>query len=515
MLIGFFIVTACQDKIDQLNEEKQPLMDLTVCEDSFAQVLSQAVANSADLRAFIKKEALSQFDKDYDVFYPWIKNRTVSGEKTFRDLLLQYMDEKKLSEIEKSLPLLTIYVPDYSWIGAFCPEKWDVSDNTVSVAVKREGKLRMYSNGMVEGELNGDEFAGFPLLIIKNNERLRSIPGTRSEEYDYEFVDDAFDGREQPEPRVQSIFYYDQLCHISQPNNTVSTSELNSDVLGAYNEFLGQNNRYHRDYIYFGMTNTVDSGYLNTYIREYLYKFRFKTAQNGALYDATTESDPYYPDGYMPTSYTQKGDSLSLDQLRALDFQLEGNLEMRFHVIYGSSSGGVSTNTIACSVPFRDLFAYDKVLVEYKHETWFTRKKWIYRLDENCLVPKWCTLNIALPIPGDIWNIGSGSTSITIRVEEFDSGEVSSNTVTKTYTFSTNCTTTNEGQTYKTSYGIQNSQSISSSTTYTRTNSTDFLGEVVMNYVDPVILMRTGVSRYKMMTYDTGSVIMMIIPRHL
>lgn len=53
LLLGLFIVTACQEKYDQLNEEKQPLTGLTVCEDSFAQVLSQAVANSADLRAFI------------------------------------------------------------------------------------------------------------------------------------------------------------------------------------------------------------------------------------------------------------------------------------------------------------------------------------------------------------------------------------------------------------------------------------------------------------------------------
>ena len=39
--------------------------------EQFAQALSIAVHESEALRAFIKTEALKEFDKDYDVFYPF------------------------------------------------------------------------------------------------------------------------------------------------------------------------------------------------------------------------------------------------------------------------------------------------------------------------------------------------------------------------------------------------------------------------------------------------------------
>ena len=50
----------------------------------FAVALSKAVAENEQLRTFIRDEALSQFDKDYDVFYPFVKNQTVSDGLTFR-----------------------------------------------------------------------------------------------------------------------------------------------------------------------------------------------------------------------------------------------------------------------------------------------------------------------------------------------------------------------------------------------------------------------------------------------
>lgn len=43
----------------------------------FAVVLSKAISQEKNLREFIKQEALKQFDMDYDVFYPYVKESIV------------------------------------------------------------------------------------------------------------------------------------------------------------------------------------------------------------------------------------------------------------------------------------------------------------------------------------------------------------------------------------------------------------------------------------------------------
>jgi len=53
----------------------------------FAAILSKAVHDREDVRAFLKKEALVQFDKNYDIFYPMVRNKKI-GEETFREILL-------------------------------------------------------------------------------------------------------------------------------------------------------------------------------------------------------------------------------------------------------------------------------------------------------------------------------------------------------------------------------------------------------------------------------------------
>ena len=40
----------------------------------FAKLLSQAASSNVEVRSFLKKEALAQFDNDYDIFYPMIKD---------------------------------------------------------------------------------------------------------------------------------------------------------------------------------------------------------------------------------------------------------------------------------------------------------------------------------------------------------------------------------------------------------------------------------------------------------
>lgn len=98
----------------------------------FAAILSEAIPEEPALRAFIKKKATEMYDYDYDVFYPWVKNELVDGNRTFEDVLSSYDEEGKLPEILRALPKLTIMVPDWSWIGgAFGIDSWDETDPEV------------------------------------------------------------------------------------------------------------------------------------------------------------------------------------------------------------------------------------------------------------------------------------------------------------------------------------------------------------------------------------------------
>ena len=75
----------------------------------FADILSKAVYDSEDVREFIKRESLKQFDKNYDVLYYLVKDENI-GEKTFRDILISYSSIEDIEEIETNVPLLNIFV---------------------------------------------------------------------------------------------------------------------------------------------------------------------------------------------------------------------------------------------------------------------------------------------------------------------------------------------------------------------------------------------------------------------
>lgn len=127
--------------------------------DDFTVILSKAVANDKDLRDFIKMESLKQFDKDYDVFYPFVKNERLSSGISFREALLKYTTEDKLEQIESNCPLLNIFVPDWSWINGYSADSWDTNDDFVTVSRKDDGdKHVIYYNGSVYDTVETDGF---------------------------------------------------------------------------------------------------------------------------------------------------------------------------------------------------------------------------------------------------------------------------------------------------------------------------------------------------------------------
>lgn len=118
MMFALALVSAvsCQDKIEPDVYDGSDESSIATKE-QFAVILSRAVYENEDLRDFLKEEALKLYDNDQDVFYPLLKNKMINGSDSFRDILARYDEDGQLARIERDHPLLTILVPDWSWIS--------------------------------------------------------------------------------------------------------------------------------------------------------------------------------------------------------------------------------------------------------------------------------------------------------------------------------------------------------------------------------------------------------------
>lgn len=229
-----------------------PTSELTTAEAQirFAKLLSQAASGSIEVRRFLKKEATKQFDNDYDVFYPLVKDKIVADGKSFRDILLSYTtDPSELTEIEQSQLLLNILIPDLTLFWDFNAEKWDVNDAEIVVMCRDDESDTMYENGEDVGQMEKGEIPGFPCLVVKNNERMRvKSVNTCSGEATYEFVSDAFDGSKRTERPVTRHWEQDMpLEETEDLSKGVSPSIFKADIVQAWEEFKGIPQAYQRE----------------------------------------------------------------------------------------------------------------------------------------------------------------------------------------------------------------------------------------------------------------------------
>ena len=292
----------------------------------FSEILSKAIYENIELRSFIKDKAIQQFDNDFDVFYPILKNEVVGKGGTFRNILLKYTTEEELSNIERTLPLLNIYVPDLSLFTNITPYNWDITDNQIPVTFKENqtSKMLLYLNGEKSGEIPQNGIPGFHLLVVKNNERVIPVSiNTRGVANSYQFIDKAFDGTnsKQNTPSTRSM---------SEPDNIDWLSEdiVDPIVKNAY-EKMKENPSLQRDNIYYGLTDNKQEGSLNMNIDEYIYRIQISPSSYFTMADQ--EGDPTRKD--KGTISNKKGE-ISDDEALSR-FWIDGNFEIILQVFTG------------------------------------------------------------------------------------------------------------------------------------------------------------------------------------
>lgn len=490
-----------QNEVDSTVEQKG--VELS----DFAVLLSKAVYNDAQLRSFIKSESIRQFDKDYDVFYPLVKDRIIYDGLTFRDILIYYDSDNKLDAIEKEEPLLNILVPDWSWVDESCfsPNNWDTTSQEVVVTFENsDDSVPLFGNGEFLGTIQGNIIPSGPVLVVKRNERMVYNP-TKSSIDAYAFVDEEFDGCTNIETRG-TVYEHDYEFSTSQPDDEVLTLGLSPKIRQAYSESVKDYHLPQRDHIYYDMTSDKNTGVLDFHYSERLLRFRFTDGNIPGLYDDTVVGNDM-----NLVSNESPGKALTDEELKQMIW-CEGNLEVVFHVMAGSREYRRTK-----SFQFKDAFSVSEVHFEW-FQNFFRTVTWrYYEIDPMTLVPKWISLNWKL----FTWDLTQFPTAYCVWAEEVDSGASITRSHQCSFKYANNfsqSTTVEAGinNTITLKMGFGTGESLEStnqeSITIATKEENDDLGQTWVQYTDPVITHINGKTT-EIYRYSTGSFDFLIVPQ--
>ena len=503
---AFISVMACE-KSAQPGTSVKDEMNTENAFKEFSIILSKAVCNEPELRSFLKEEALKQFDCDYDVFYPYVKHEFINGRETLGEILSKYDAKGIMPEIEKTVPKLTILVPDWSWVdkNCFSVNTWDTTNPLTFVAYDfADGSHQIVYDGEIGDVLPSGGFLDIPVLVIKSNERIKEDPEVKGGSLGFSFIDDCFDNSMNPETKV----VYDREFEINlgssgDKSDWISKMRINSAVSSCCSKVKNIPGAAQRDYIYYGMCEDKPSGYVNNKMYETIFRYKLDP-----------ESKYYFEEGDFPTycrtDKKETNENMTNNQLKTFNWS-EGKIEIRFTV-----NAGFATPNVAFDKPsFREAFDIVKA-VENKHYNFFgAYTSHYYFIRQNCLDSKWIYPNKTL----FTWDVATVPTSYTIQIHEVDDGVSKTDSKSADWQYSNNFTRNSEAGasiellTLKTSFGISSSLTVggSSTSSVTYTNNDDNLGSFAVQYINEIVAQESE-GGVRLNYYDTDHIKVCIVP---
>ncbi len=465
-------------------------IDVNSYQTQFAKILAKAVENEPALRSFIKAQSLKQFDKDYDVLYQLVKNERVTSTLTLNDLLLKYSDsESQLAKIGDNVPLLTIFVPV---LPNFSAESWDVNSQIPQIAVAKLGDNRvpLYNSKGEETIIEPENIPGFPVLVIKQNERVivnpskastattsskRSLAFLNSSKGSFSFSDEAFNGLGQEK---------------SFPGNATIKRVADASTIDPVNiEAYNSGNEWQRDYVYYGITASNPTGKFKNNYSEFLKSFKFIDGAAAHTKIGDQSEDPTARGTILFSNYLSSSFSRWTD----------GNYEIRINFIVNAKNGTGNERTKMFTARGSDLF----------NVTYYKSSFLWYKI--SAITSKEYYPNLEL----EPWDLQTYSTGWKFLISEVDLSEEVTNTSQSTATYAANFSyEASLGTTVKNGVKFGASASTSEVKTYSvkTTLTSDNLGEATLTFDQPVITsVNNGV--YSTREISTGWVTMSIEPK--
>jgi hypothetical protein len=278
---------SCKKELDNVTKTNIPaVQELSTAKldqnrTEFAKIFAKAIADK-DVKKLIKAEAAKQFNQDYDVLFQLVKDNEIRPGLSLYNYLASFAASREaFDDLIESLPLLTIFVPNFSHFSA---SKGDVSSQTPLVTVvnstydeKSNTKLIAFNDEGNTTELDDNVVPDKPVIVIKENESVLNVSksssakllGTGSmlfqnEKSSFYFIDDVFDKRKEKGVRG---------------NVNPRGSSFDPRVKEAYDKQKAYNcaTCYQRDYLYYNIfpPEGKDSGPLKLGYKEAVTSIQF------------------------------------------------------------------------------------------------------------------------------------------------------------------------------------------------------------------------------------------------
>lgn len=392
----------------------------------FAKILSKSISQSEALRIFLKNEALRMFDKNYDILYYPLKDKKVSGNLSFRDILIKNSSEKEISKIENNLPLLNILIPRITFLNVL-PENLDTKDPEIPVAIENNNKgTDLYIKGQKSDTFADNEFPGFNVIVVNLNNRVIASrnASTRSSEgntWSYSFKSENYNGSSRTRSLSSSFNHSEIPSYLYKKAGIAFEAGFNKDD-HSKNQIAFQ-----RDYIYYGMTPTKTTGELNRSVTEYLsymivdpkLYFKISDEKEGHIND-----DPFINE---PNIEIKKRPLSREEVLKRMWTQ--GSYNFIFEV-----SSSKSKESTKMPVPIFPEEIWDfYIKAEFKSGGLFHRDKFRYTIEPKKFIAKTYYFDPATVTFGK-WNIAEESLIRYISIYEEDSGDDVTETSTESFT---------------------------------------------------------------------------------
>lgn len=242
----------------------------------FSKSLAKAMESSA-LQSFLKKEALLQFDNDYDILFQKIKDEVVEGKTVYERLLSVSADKEGLKKEIDQNPLLTIFVPE---LKNFSAEKWNTSEKPPVVAIRNvedsKSNRPMYGYTYKEDHvtLSYKDEPTYPTVVLKINERLM-LNNEKANKMNNLRDSLQYLSNEVGAFRFLDITFKKEITNKKREARSGYSPSVDPRLSYAYTN----NVPCHRDYIYYGIDPAVgiEKGTLNNNYAEFITMFYFNS----------------------------------------------------------------------------------------------------------------------------------------------------------------------------------------------------------------------------------------------
>ena len=489
VFLVYLSVASCNESLNDIDKNVVSATFLEQSESNlilkqkFSSALVKVLGQNEEVRSLIKEEALKQIDFDYDVLYCLIKDKQLKNGVTLEEYLEKYLTSDELKCIHKRLPTLTLFVPTLPE-NSFSVHSWNTIDELPAVAVKVSDNNDVkiyYGNGETE-VFPADIIPGFPVVVVKENERivrngeiLSKTVSENIEETNLIFVDEIFNN-------LHGKDLVNTKTRANRPDRPVPLPKVDNpeDYLPAnmkktYEAYKIYKNTtgWQRDYIYYGITPTTDKGPFDYNMKEFLVGFELMGDALG-FYRKIADQDG------DPKSSIPIGGVLPANS--SIITWTEGEYEFKVTTYVGSKSTiGTEYKSFFRLKPDQLFRAEVERVISRPGMPGYTVYKLVGLKSKR----------VDLDLPLFEWDLENYGATIKIAIEEVDGQETEVNSISSSIEFATNFgfdASFGEKVKFGVKFGSTIKEVLNVSNTITKTLGGDELGEVIINFADPVVI---------------------------